>query len=212
VSQNGQLLSRRGRSLPANAGGVDTHRDSISSRFDCRSHNRRAFWAGALLCTVVALALAAVVVAWLAQGTAWAAVLLTMCASSAITVAILAQTALPGFPQPTTLRSWLLGSDFLAGAGPSSGSAADIPEYATRPSVTWELRGLQGHPERGTVRRPWRSFCAAVLAGISLCKVCSCYEILRAPRPRPGGREAADAAQDVTPGAARGAGGRAAPR
>jgi hypothetical protein len=37
VSQNGQLLSRRGPSLPANASGVDTHRDSISSRFDCRS-------------------------------------------------------------------------------------------------------------------------------------------------------------------------------
>ena len=29
-------LSRRGRSLPANAGGFDTHRDSISSRCDCR--------------------------------------------------------------------------------------------------------------------------------------------------------------------------------
>jgi hypothetical protein len=29
------LLSRRGRSLPANASGFDTHRDSISSRFDC---------------------------------------------------------------------------------------------------------------------------------------------------------------------------------
>eukprot|EP01047_Picozoa_sp_COSAG01_P103711 COSAG01_NODE_33137_length_569_cov_2.853191_1_plen_113_part_00 len=37
VSQNGYLLSRRGRSLPANASGFDTHRDSISSRFDCRS-------------------------------------------------------------------------------------------------------------------------------------------------------------------------------
>jgi hypothetical protein len=29
-------LSRRGRSLPANASGFDTHRDSISSCFDCR--------------------------------------------------------------------------------------------------------------------------------------------------------------------------------
>jgi hypothetical protein len=29
-------LSRRGRSVPANASGVDTHRASISSRFDCR--------------------------------------------------------------------------------------------------------------------------------------------------------------------------------
>jgi hypothetical protein len=29
------LLSRRGRRLPANASGFDTHRDSISSRFDC---------------------------------------------------------------------------------------------------------------------------------------------------------------------------------
>jgi hypothetical protein len=29
------LLSRRGRSLPANASGFDTHRDSISSRFEC---------------------------------------------------------------------------------------------------------------------------------------------------------------------------------
>jgi hypothetical protein len=27
-------LSRRGRSLPANAGGSDTHRDSITSRLD----------------------------------------------------------------------------------------------------------------------------------------------------------------------------------
>jgi hypothetical protein len=36
VSQNGWLLSRRGRSLPANASGFDTHRDSISSLFDCR--------------------------------------------------------------------------------------------------------------------------------------------------------------------------------
>jgi hypothetical protein len=35
VSQNGYLLSRRVRSLPANASGFDTHRDSISSRFDC---------------------------------------------------------------------------------------------------------------------------------------------------------------------------------
>jgi Ca2+-binding EF-hand superfamily protein len=35
VSQNGQLLSCRGRSLPANASGFVTHRDSISSRFDC---------------------------------------------------------------------------------------------------------------------------------------------------------------------------------
>jgi hypothetical protein len=35
VSQNGYLLSRRGRSSPANASGFDTHRDSISSRFDC---------------------------------------------------------------------------------------------------------------------------------------------------------------------------------
>jgi hypothetical protein len=37
VSQNGYLLSRRGRSLPASASDVDTHRDSISSRFGCRS-------------------------------------------------------------------------------------------------------------------------------------------------------------------------------
>ena len=36
VSQNGLLLSRRGRRLPANASGLDTHRDSISSRVDCR--------------------------------------------------------------------------------------------------------------------------------------------------------------------------------
>eukprot|EP01047_Picozoa_sp_COSAG01_P082572 COSAG01_NODE_16916_length_1194_cov_1.537900_1_plen_95_part_10 len=44
VSQNGQLLSRRGRSSPASASGLDTHRDSISSRlsrFDCR-HNFNA--------------------------------------------------------------------------------------------------------------------------------------------------------------------------
>jgi hypothetical protein len=37
VSQNGQLLSRCGRSSPANASVFDTHRDSISSRFDCRA-------------------------------------------------------------------------------------------------------------------------------------------------------------------------------
>jgi hypothetical protein len=36
VSQSGQLLSRRGRSAPANASGLDTHRASISRRFDCR--------------------------------------------------------------------------------------------------------------------------------------------------------------------------------
>jgi hypothetical protein len=35
VSQNGSLLSRRGLCLPASASGVDTHRDSITSRFDC---------------------------------------------------------------------------------------------------------------------------------------------------------------------------------
>jgi hypothetical protein len=33
---DGWLLSRRGRSSPANASGFDTHRDSITSRFDCR--------------------------------------------------------------------------------------------------------------------------------------------------------------------------------
>jgi hypothetical protein len=36
VSQNGSLLSRRGRSLLVNASTLDTHRDSIISRFDCR--------------------------------------------------------------------------------------------------------------------------------------------------------------------------------
>jgi hypothetical protein len=36
VSHNGWWLRRRGRSSPANARGLDTHRDSISSRFDCR--------------------------------------------------------------------------------------------------------------------------------------------------------------------------------
>jgi hypothetical protein len=36
VRQNGYLLSRRGRSLSANASGFDTHCDSISSCFDCR--------------------------------------------------------------------------------------------------------------------------------------------------------------------------------
>jgi hypothetical protein len=41
VSQNGQLLSRRDRSIPANASGFDTHRDSISSRFDCSTPRRR---------------------------------------------------------------------------------------------------------------------------------------------------------------------------
>eukprot|EP01047_Picozoa_sp_COSAG01_P029253 COSAG01_NODE_1999_length_8688_cov_6.237280_9_plen_82_part_00 len=33
VSQNGWPLSRRGRSSPASAGGSDTHRDSMTSRF-----------------------------------------------------------------------------------------------------------------------------------------------------------------------------------
>jgi hypothetical protein len=41
VSRNGQLLSRRGRSLPANASDFDTHRDSISSLFDCRAPRSR---------------------------------------------------------------------------------------------------------------------------------------------------------------------------
>jgi hypothetical protein len=44
VSQNGYLLSRRGRSLPANASGFDTHRDSISSRFDCSSSWLGRLW------------------------------------------------------------------------------------------------------------------------------------------------------------------------
>jgi hypothetical protein len=33
-------MSRRGRSSPANAGGFDTHRDSITSRFDRSSDPR----------------------------------------------------------------------------------------------------------------------------------------------------------------------------
>ena len=33
VSHNGQLLSRRGCSLPASASGLDTHRDAITRRF-----------------------------------------------------------------------------------------------------------------------------------------------------------------------------------
>jgi hypothetical protein len=37
VSQNGDLLSRRGRSLPASVSGFDTHRASISRRFDGRA-------------------------------------------------------------------------------------------------------------------------------------------------------------------------------
>jgi hypothetical protein len=36
VSPNGQWLSCRGRGLPANASGLDTHRALISRRFDCR--------------------------------------------------------------------------------------------------------------------------------------------------------------------------------
>ena len=39
VSQNGYLLSRRGRSSPASASGFDTHRAPITSRFD-RSSSR----------------------------------------------------------------------------------------------------------------------------------------------------------------------------
>jgi hypothetical protein len=42
VRQNGELLSRRGRSLPATTGGLDTHRDSITSRFDFRSRWSRS--------------------------------------------------------------------------------------------------------------------------------------------------------------------------
>eukprot|EP01047_Picozoa_sp_COSAG01_P001654 COSAG01_NODE_38_length_33931_cov_75.163632_31_plen_259_part_00 len=38
VSQKGSLLRRRGRCFPVNASGVDTHRDSISSRLGCLSH------------------------------------------------------------------------------------------------------------------------------------------------------------------------------
>jgi hypothetical protein len=41
VSPNSQLLSRRDRHLPANSSDVDIHRDSISSRFDCRGANAR---------------------------------------------------------------------------------------------------------------------------------------------------------------------------
>eukprot|EP01047_Picozoa_sp_COSAG01_P064859 COSAG01_NODE_8656_length_2706_cov_11.170694_4_plen_84_part_00 len=41
MSPNGWLLSRRGRSSPASASGLDPHRDSISGRFDCR-HNFNA--------------------------------------------------------------------------------------------------------------------------------------------------------------------------
>jgi hypothetical protein len=37
VSHSGGLLSRRGRSSAANASGLDTHRDSITRRFDCRA-------------------------------------------------------------------------------------------------------------------------------------------------------------------------------
>jgi hypothetical protein len=35
VSQNGWLLSRRGHSSSVHASGIDAHRDSITSRFDC---------------------------------------------------------------------------------------------------------------------------------------------------------------------------------
>jgi hypothetical protein len=37
------VLSRRGRSFAANASGFDTHRDSISSRLDCREAVSGAF-------------------------------------------------------------------------------------------------------------------------------------------------------------------------
>jgi hypothetical protein len=38
IGESKQLVDEsRGRSLPANASGFDTHRDSISSRFGCRS-------------------------------------------------------------------------------------------------------------------------------------------------------------------------------
>jgi hypothetical protein len=45
------LLSRRGRTLPASASGVDTHRDSISSRFDCSPDDANPFelWDGGAL-------------------------------------------------------------------------------------------------------------------------------------------------------------------
>eukprot|EP01043_Picozoa_sp_COSAG02_P088790 COSAG02_NODE_25857_length_647_cov_0.899635_1_plen_118_part_10 len=44
VSQSGWLMSRRGRSWPADASGLDTHRDSISSRFDCRTSSTPSSW------------------------------------------------------------------------------------------------------------------------------------------------------------------------
>jgi hypothetical protein len=47
VSHNGGSLSRGGRSLPANASGVDTHRDSITGR------GERSSFAGRLLGLVI---------------------------------------------------------------------------------------------------------------------------------------------------------------
>jgi hypothetical protein len=49
VSQNGWLLSRRGRSAPADASGLDTHRDSITRRLNGRvtmTPARRPRWIG----------------------------------------------------------------------------------------------------------------------------------------------------------------------
>eukprot|EP01047_Picozoa_sp_COSAG01_P090596 COSAG01_NODE_22408_length_857_cov_1.055409_1_plen_202_part_10 len=43
VRQSGELLSRRGRSLSANASGLDTHRDSISSRSGCSASGRSSW-------------------------------------------------------------------------------------------------------------------------------------------------------------------------
>jgi hypothetical protein len=46
VGQDGWLLSRRGRSLAPNASAFATHRNSVSSRFDCRTSSPRVALAG----------------------------------------------------------------------------------------------------------------------------------------------------------------------
>jgi hypothetical protein len=56
VSQNGYLLSRRGRSLTANASGFDTHCDPISIRFDCSHGSAYLLLWGLLLPAAAAVA------------------------------------------------------------------------------------------------------------------------------------------------------------
>jgi hypothetical protein len=60
------------------------------------------------------------------------------------------------------------------------------------PQATPATQGTSacGPARPSQVRGPLRHFVRAALAGISLCDVCSCHEILRAPRPGSGQQHA----------------------